>query len=314
MTWSALNTRVKSWIQPQRRLSITRLGRVFLLMTFGIGIGALNTGNNLLYLVLGLLLSLIIVSGILSERVIWRIEVRRQLPDHVTAHEAFSIRYVVSTTAAMSFAIRVKETDGRFLEDAFVPVVARGLPQLVRTTAVAPKRGPFRLSAVEVSTTYPFGLFEKKRRLALDDGLLSLPQRGLSCQLPDTEAELSEGDSKGRSVREGTGDFVSLKELFANEPAKGIAWRKSAAAGKLLKVERAPETKRQIRLQIEDSNLSPALERSCQELASLASRLLAQGHAVGLTTPTRTVAPQTGHHHALKLLEALAMVGYEQKP
>ena len=42
------------------------MGRTFLVVTVGVGLGALNTGNNLLYLVLGMMLSLIVVSGVLS--------------------------------------------------------------------------------------------------------------------------------------------------------------------------------------------------------------------------------------------------------
>ena len=44
------------------------MGRTYLVVTFGVGLGALNTGNNLLYLVLGLLLAMVVASGVLSER------------------------------------------------------------------------------------------------------------------------------------------------------------------------------------------------------------------------------------------------------
>ena len=45
-----------------RKLSLTREGKYFLLITFGVGFAAINSGNNLLYLTLGLLLSMIVVS------------------------------------------------------------------------------------------------------------------------------------------------------------------------------------------------------------------------------------------------------------
>ena len=60
--------RLKAALRPPRTLKVTRMGRTYLVVTFGVGLGALNTGNNLLYLVLGLLLSVIILSGVLSER------------------------------------------------------------------------------------------------------------------------------------------------------------------------------------------------------------------------------------------------------
>jgi hypothetical protein len=49
---------LRSWKLP-RKLRITREGKYFLGITFGVGVAAINTANNLLYLLLGLLLSLI---------------------------------------------------------------------------------------------------------------------------------------------------------------------------------------------------------------------------------------------------------------
>ncbi len=59
--FARLVTFLRRSLNPGRVLTVTPLGRVFLMLTLGIGLGALNTGNNLLYLVLGLMLSTIVV-------------------------------------------------------------------------------------------------------------------------------------------------------------------------------------------------------------------------------------------------------------
>lgn len=51
-----------------RSLSATVAGKWFIAVLFAIGIAAINTGNNLLYLVVATLLSLIVVSGLMSPR------------------------------------------------------------------------------------------------------------------------------------------------------------------------------------------------------------------------------------------------------
>ena len=51
-----------------RSLDLTPEGIRFLLLTLGVGAGAVNTGYNLLYLFFAMMLSLIIISGILSEQ------------------------------------------------------------------------------------------------------------------------------------------------------------------------------------------------------------------------------------------------------
>src|SRR5262245_56246883 len=88
--------RIRRWLRPPRTLKTTRTGRTYLVLTLGVGFGALNTGNNLLYLLLGLLLSMIVLSGVLSERALRHLRVRRLGADGAHAGEPFPFRWVVS--------------------------------------------------------------------------------------------------------------------------------------------------------------------------------------------------------------------------
>ena len=49
-------------MKAPRKLKFTREGKFFVGITLGVGFAAINTGNNLLYLLLGMLLALIVVS------------------------------------------------------------------------------------------------------------------------------------------------------------------------------------------------------------------------------------------------------------
>ena len=55
-----------SRMRRPRKLKFTREGKFFVGITLGVGFAAINTGNNLLYLLLGMLRALIIVSGLMS--------------------------------------------------------------------------------------------------------------------------------------------------------------------------------------------------------------------------------------------------------
>ena len=83
-----LLARVRRWLRPPRRLRPTRAGWSFFAITFGVGFAALNTGNNLLYLVLALMLSFLVLSGVLSESALRGIAVRRRLPRELYAGAA----------------------------------------------------------------------------------------------------------------------------------------------------------------------------------------------------------------------------------
>ena len=48
---------------------------------------ALNTGNNLMYMVLSLLLSFLVLSGVMSESALRGIQVRRVLPAELVAEQ-----------------------------------------------------------------------------------------------------------------------------------------------------------------------------------------------------------------------------------
>src|SRR5690606_14769978 len=71
--------------RPPRRLKFTREGKYFLGITLGVGFAAINTGNNLLYLLLGMLLALIIVSGAMSELALRNLTITRRLPARAQA-------------------------------------------------------------------------------------------------------------------------------------------------------------------------------------------------------------------------------------
>ncbi|MBZ5568513.1 MAG: DUF58 domain-containing protein [Acidobacteriia bacterium] len=67
---------------------VTREGLVYLAMVLVIGVAALNTGNNLLFIVVSAMLAAIIVSGIASAAILRSLELDVALPEHVFAGES----------------------------------------------------------------------------------------------------------------------------------------------------------------------------------------------------------------------------------
>ncbi|MDP2272313.1 MAG: DUF58 domain-containing protein [Archangium sp.] len=294
----------------RRSLKTTRVGRTYLVITVGIGLGALNTGNNLLYLVLGFLLSIIVLSGVLSERVIADVRVKRLLPDGAFAHEPFALRYEVSRVKGRAFAVKVSEGGGTLEGWAWIPTVLAGSPVTVRADVTAPRRGPLRLKQVQISTFFPFGLFEKSRTVDLEDLILVWPRRGFSCDPPEADHGRMSGESGNQRHRDGAGDIQGLRELGELEDARRVHWKKSATAGKLLKVEREREDRKQYTLRIDDDAPGDHLERACEETAALTNRLLGEGNDVGLEAGGRRIRPASGPGHEKRILSALASLGY----
>src|SRR6266849_8232402 len=88
---------------------VTRAGVVYVLVTLVIGIAALNTGNNLLYIVVAAMLAAILVSGVVSALVLRSLELDVRLPEHVFAGRPVVARIALRNPRLFlpSFSIRV---------------------------------------------------------------------------------------------------------------------------------------------------------------------------------------------------------------
>ena len=91
---------------------VTRAGIVYVLVTLVIGIAALNTGNNLLYIVVAAMLGAILVSGYASALILRYLELDILVPDHVFAGRPVLGRIMLRNPRRFlpSFSVRVVST------------------------------------------------------------------------------------------------------------------------------------------------------------------------------------------------------------
>ncbi len=74
---------------------VTKVGIVYVAIVLVIGIAALNTGNNLLYIVVAAMLAAILISGLASAIVLRGLQLDVRLPEHVFAGRAMLGRIVL---------------------------------------------------------------------------------------------------------------------------------------------------------------------------------------------------------------------------
>lgn len=88
---------------------VTRAGIVYVLVTLVIGIAALNTGNNLLYIVVAAMLAAILVSGVASAWALRSLELDVRLPEHIFAGHPLLGRIILRNPRRFwpSFSVRV---------------------------------------------------------------------------------------------------------------------------------------------------------------------------------------------------------------
>jgi len=123
---------------------VTRVGIIYVVLVLLIGVAALNTGNNLLYIVVAAMLAAILVSGIASAAVLRDLELDIHLPEHVFAGRTTVGRIVL-------------RNQRRFLPSFSVHVVPANQSRNGATTRSAP------------GTTFPLLLRRMKKRIPRSD-------------------------------------------------------------------------------------------------------------------------------------------------
>jgi uncharacterized protein (DUF58 family) len=200
-----------------RFLRFTPEGRTVIIISLAVGFAAVNTGNNLLYLVLAMLLSLIIASGFLSEWGIKGLTVKRTLPPYIFAHTPCSILLHVTNNKRYlpSFSLELEEeVDGENkggLAYLFRVGARKTQTQVYRLSF--PRRGIHRLRDPHLLTRFPFGFFIKGARTKETREVLAYPQL-----LPWEELlpEQAHGDERSRSrPQKGRGeDIFAVREYL----------------------------------------------------------------------------------------------------
>src|SRR5271155_1096834 len=230
--------------RPPRRLRFTREGKFFVGITLGVGFAAINTANNLLYLLLGMLLALIVVSGIMSELSLRDLTVVRRLPlraqvgrPHLVEIEVFNHKQRVP-----SYAIEVEDLrDGQPADKrCFFLKISPKSAQVAAYRRAPIRRGRDVHVGFRIATRFPFGLFEKSREVRSAGELIIYPAVD-PVQLPP--ARMGRAAGTAHVVGRGHGeDFLGLKLMRTGDDPRDIHWRKSAAVGQPVMRERARET------------------------------------------------------------------------
>src|SRR5271155_5056750 len=214
--------------RPPRRLRFTREGKFFVGITLGVGFAAMNTANNLLYLLLGMLLALIVVSGIMSELSLRDLTVLRRLPLRAQVGRAHLVEIEVYNhkRRVPSYAIEVEDLRAGQPADkrCFFLKISPKSAQVAAYRRTPTRRGRDVHVGFRIATPFPFGLFEKSREVPADGDLVISPAVD-SVHLAAT----GQGRSPGADIVVGRGrgeEFVGVKLMRDGEDPRDVHWRK----------------------------------------------------------------------------------------
>lgn len=272
------------------------------------GLAAVNTGNNLLYLLLGAMLGFIALSGWLSEQVLRGLEVRRRVPRGATAGRPARITYEITNHKRRipSFALEVGERglDGR----AFVATIEPGKMGTARAELTFPRRGVYRFTYLTLATAFPFGLFRKERDLALPGEVVVWPPTERRVRPPRPAGETARRRGAVLTGAAGArGEYRGLRAYRPGDDPRDVHWRSTARRGEPVVREYERDDGRTLWICL-DLRAAPAeaAEAAVEIAAALAARTQARGDRFALVTPDIALDPGTGIPQLERVLDGLA--------
>jgi uncharacterized protein (DUF58 family) len=324
--------RLLSLLRPPRRLRLRRAGGFLVLGTFALGLAALNTGNNLLYLMLGALLGTIALSGWLSEQALRDIGVRRSTPRAATAGTPAHVEYHVHnrkdrlpshgielremppTTGSAAWASAstpAAATAAPDFETAFVATLEPAARVRVRAGVTAPRRGIHPLPGVVLCTAFPFGLFEKERDVLLPGTLTVWPRTDRPVRAPRIGGAHGHRRHAGAGAAAGAerGDYRALREYRPGDDPRDIHWRSTARRGApiLRQYDRAAAEQYWLVLDTVAPTADLA-EAAVETAAAVAAQSIARGDVIGLAAGAAVLPPGHGSARLDVVLDILAGV------
>lgn len=266
----------------------------------------MNTGNNLLFLIVAAMLGFMAVTGVLGWLNIRGLSASIRLPDELYAGSetlacvsienrkrllpSFLIGAAVSGNATSFILLNPRAGDSGSLPISFA---ARGLQ---------------RLPDAVLSSTFPVNFFVRYTRVPIPEHFIVFPApRPLS--LPLRGGKPDAGEASAAAAGGYDGDLAKISDYRGGEPLKLIHWRLSAKHEVFKVKELAATADEPVTLEL-DRIPGRDLEQRLSNCCFLVNRLVKGGRPVGLKLGETLVAPAAPTRaHRLKLLGELAVYG-----
>ncbi len=295
-------------------MRILPAGWIFILIAILLIFAALNTGINLLFIVLGGVISFIMLSSVLAVWSLRGLTMRRESPHAVQRGEPFLVEVRIGNgkwiTPSLSLRVESAEARGTMIGYAMQAPARRTVTLSV--TQTLSRRGVHTLHPFDLATSFPFGLIEHRRRFADSTEVVVYPKvRAVRVNLLD---RLPGAAASPRTADPNGDEFFALREYLPGDDLRRIVWRISARLGVWMVRELTQHHSRDVVFLL-DACAIPGMpefeerfEDAVEWTASLAITLLKRQHNVGVVSQEYAVKLGEGTGQERRVLEMLARV------
>jgi len=302
-----------NWIPGLSRYALTRDGWIFLSAIAIVVLAAINTSNNLLYMVLSVLISVLLLSGFLLELNFRFLETDILLPSRCIAGDVFpfSIRIHNRRRVFPMISVRVEPASNSALNfESFYFAGINPLGHAKYTSeSVLPRRGRYSVREVLGASRFPFGLLSKKHTCEVNGEIVCYP-----AIVPRDRLSIYALDEQGTIQRpeRGSGyELHTIRDYVYSDGARHVHWKASAKTASLKTREFAADEGRRVILAMDRFGTpedTEEFEEQVTRAASLAFHCTADGSEVAFVSDDWRTGPGSPEVVLDSILEYLATV------
>lgn len=293
-------------------LGLTKEGKRFVLATILIALAAFNTGNNLTYLILAMMLSVLSIAAVAPLFNLSGLGLRVSVSQPVFAGQRAVLDITVKNAKkhlpAYSLRLRMPAALGG---EGYIPFASARSEMPGCAEFSAKRRGKLSYGDFIVESSFPFIFFKKELKVQVEGSLTVYPG------LMGTEgAEFIFGPGGGVSAKRhhGGDEFLTLRDFIQGDDMRLVHWKASAKGGRLVAKEFAAREGKKVSLILDDGRPfdGEAFEKAVSFAASAALKLAEEGFEVGLVTSKRQLPAAPGAEQLWTVLDLLAEVREEE--
>jgi len=292
----------------------TREGRRFLLATALIAVAAVNTGNNLIYLVLALMLSFLLLAFLIPKLNLARLDLSISVEGQVFAGEAAyaRVRVLNKKKRLPAYSVHVTSPDSQ-QDIVFHQLEAGGSSERLMKMLFG-RRGHYRQLSATIESSFPFILFYQRKRFDVAADIMVHPAY-YDLEAAESLTQASGAAGKIRMSAAGD-DILHIREFRYGDDLKRIHWKASAKMSSLMIREYAEHENARTTILLDNSSPGAPgdFEKAVSITSELARRSISDGNLVRVLTCSTVVPYGAGHEHLLRVLDMLALVQEEDSP
>jgi len=304
----------KPTVNKKRKVRMRATGWGFCIILFPILLAAWNTGANLLYIVVGGLISFVVLSACCAFLALRDVELQRSAPKAAYRKQPFQVHLRIENRRRWfsAISVRIERSGATTAALGYVLKIPPGQAARLAVEEVQDRRGLYILEPYRLVTGFPFGLIETSVQFEDTAEILVYP-RVYPVRTNALERIPTASQASTQASEDGD-EFFALREYIVGDDIRRIVWRISARMGKWIVRELARYNSRLVILALDTTmdpsqeNFNDSFEEAVELTASVAIMLLRRRYEVSIVTPEVFLAGGEGKGHERHVLRMLAQV------